>query len=106
MKISRDVLRKLTPEGIKLAIRYGVLERRRESLQGRLDTVLKEMAKLEGNGAPRTRQTPSKASPAPVRRKRKRLSRATKMKMAASARKRWALAKGKTEPAKEVAEVK
>jgi len=46
----RAILRRLTLDEIKRAVRYGILERRREALQGKLDAVLKEMAALEGNG--------------------------------------------------------
>lgn len=89
----RAILRKLSPDDIKRAVRLGVLERRRESLQTRLDSVLKEMASLEGNG---------NGSAAPKKRGRRKgykLSLATRRKMAEGQRRRH-LAKGKTEAPK------
>lgn len=91
--MTRNVLRKLTVEDIRHAVRYGALERRRESLQGRLDSVLKEMAALEGSGrasAPVRRRGPGrppKAENAP--RKWKPFSAATRRKMALAQRARW-----------------
>ncbi len=93
--MTRNILCKLSVEDIRRAIRYGVLERRRESLQGRLDAVMKEMASLDGNGAAPVRKPRKMRS----RRKGYKLSAATRRKMSESAKRRYA-GKGKPEAPK------
>jgi len=89
--IPRRLLRRLSVEDLRAAIRLKSQLGRVEALEAKRAALLKQLAKIDrklskltGNG--------SVSDPEP-KRKRRRFSKATRLKMAASQRARWAKAK-------------